>query len=107
MDASFESSSPLRSLSILVPVFNERDYLPRVIERIEQVTLPGGLRRQIVIVDDGSTDGTREMLSEWRRTRPDLVIHLHDRNHGKGAAIRTGLVHATGDLVLVQDADLE
>jgi glycosyltransferase involved in cell wall biosynthesis len=94
-------------LSIVIPVYNERDLLPQVLERVERQPLPGGLERQVVIVDDGSTDGTRDILKGLIRERPDYLIHFHERNQGKGGGIRTGLKLATGDIVLIQDADLE
>ncbi len=94
-------------LSIVIPVYNERDLLPQVLERVEQVELPSGLERQVVIVDDGSTDGTRDILRGLIRERPDYIIHFHEQNQGKGGGVRTGLKLATGDIVLIQDADLE
>ncbi len=94
-------------LSIVIPVYNERDLLPQILERVEQVELPGGLERQVVIVDDGSTDGTRDILRGLVRQRPDYIIHFHEQNQGKGGGVRTGLKLATGDIVLIQDADLE
>ena len=97
----------IKTVSIVIPVYNERDLLPRIIERVESVALPGGLRRQIIIVDDCSTDGTTELLHHISHSRPDLVVHFHHTNRGKGAALRTGFARATGDIVLVQDADLE
>lgn len=92
-----------RSLSVIVPVYNERNTVAEVVRRMRSVELP--LEREIVIVDDGSTDGTRQVLSQLA----DSTVHvvLHDRNQGKGAAVRTGLAQVTGDLVLIQDADLE
>jgi glycosyltransferase involved in cell wall biosynthesis len=93
------------SLSILMPVFNERSTVEAAIEDALSADLPVE-SRQLVIVDDGSTDGTRELLAsrEW----PDnvKVVH-HDRNRGKGAAVRTALQHATGDFAAILDADLE
>jgi len=94
-------------LSIVIPVYNERDLLPQILEKIEQVKLPDGLERQVVIVDDGSTDGTRDILRGLARERPDYIIHFHEENQGKGGGVRTGLKLATGDIVLIQDADLE
>ncbi len=94
-------------LSIVIPVYNERDLLPQVLQRIEAQPLPGGLTRQIIIVDDGSTDGTRDILRGLMRERSDYIIHFHERNQGKGGGVRTGLKLATGDIVLIQDADLE
>jgi len=94
-------------LSIVIPVYNERDLLPQVLDRVERQPLPGGLEREIVIVDDGSTDGTRDILRGLVRERPDYIIHFHEQNQGKGGGVRTGLKLATGDIVLIQDADLE
>lgn len=94
-------------LSIVIPVYNERDLLPQVLERVEKVALPGGLEREVVIVDDGSTDGTRDILRRLMRSRPDYIIHFHEENQGKGGGVRTGLGLAHGDIVLIQDADLE
>lgn len=93
------------SLSILMPVYNERTTVERAIADALTADLPVE-RRELIIVDDGSTDGTRELLAE--KTWPEGVrLILHDRNLGKGAAIRTALVHATGDLAAILDADLE
>jgi glycosyltransferase involved in cell wall biosynthesis len=88
---------------VIVPVFDERNTVVEIVRRMRAVELPVDL--EIVIVDDGSTDGTREVL----RQLADSTVHvvLHEHNKGKGAAIRTGLQHVTGDLVLIQDADLE
>ena len=94
-------------LSIVIPVFNERAAAPEAIARVEAAPLPDGLGREVVIVDDHSTDGTREWLVDYAAARPHIVLELHDRNRGKGAALRTGFAAATGDLVIVQDADLE
>ena len=92
-------------LSILMPVYNERATVEAAIEDALGAELPVE-RRQLVIVDDGSTDGTRELLAS--RTWPDDVLLVyHDRNRGKGAAVRTALEHATGELAAVFDADLE
>lgn len=94
-------------LSIVIPVYNERDLLPQVLQRVEAQPLPGGLTREIIIVDDGSTDGTRDILRGLMDERPDYIIHFHEQNQGKGGGVRTGLKLATGDIVLIQDADLE
>ena len=93
------------TLSILMPVFNELTTVERAIDDALSAELPVEAR-QLVLIDDGSTDGTRELLQgrEW----PDTVtLVLHDRNRGKGAALRTGLQHATGGWSAVLDADLE
>jgi len=92
----------MKTLSILIPVYNEKDTVLELLRRVEAVTIP--VAKQIVMVDDGSTDGTRDILKSLG-ARASVVYH--ERNRGKGAAMRTALAHATGDFVLVQDADLE
>jgi glycosyltransferase involved in cell wall biosynthesis len=93
------------SLSILMPVYNERATVEAAIADALAAELPVQ-RRELIVVDDGSTDGTREVLA--RQTWPDEVrLVQHDRNLGKGAAIRTALAHATGEFATVFDADLE
>ena len=91
-----------QTLSVLIPVYNERATVAELLRRVEAVQLPVG--KQIVLVDDGSTDGTRDILAGFKGR---ATVVLHERNRGKGAAIRTALAHATGDFVIVQDADLE
>ena len=92
-----------RKLSVIVPVYNERNTVAEAIRRARTVEIP--LDREIVVVDDGSRDGTTQILSQLQDSTVRVVFH--DVNRGKGAAIRTGLTHVTGDLVLIQDADLE
>jgi glycosyltransferase involved in cell wall biosynthesis len=92
-------------LSILMPVFNERSTVEAAVEDALNAELPVA-SRELVIVDDGSTDGTRELLRS--RDWPENVeVVFHDRNRGKGAAVRTALQHATGELAAILDADLE
>jgi glycosyltransferase involved in cell wall biosynthesis len=94
-------------LSIVIPVYNERDLAPQALARIEAAPLPDGVARELVLIDDCSTDGTREWLRDYAAARPHVILKLHEKNAGKGAALRTGFAAATGDLVIVQDADLE
>ena len=95
----------MSSLTILMPVFNERSTVMAAIDDALQADLPVSAR-ELVIVDDGSTDGTRELLT--RADLPDSVrVHFHERNSGKGSALRTALGHATGDFTAILDADLE
>jgi len=95
----------IRKLTVIVPVFNERNTVVEVLRRMRAVELPDGIDREIIVVDDGSTDGTRDVLNQLRDST--VRILLHDDNRGKGAAVRTGLQVASGDYVLIQDADLE
>ncbi|MDP6776746.1 MAG: glycosyltransferase, partial [Candidatus Latescibacteria bacterium] len=95
-------------LSILIPVYNERYYVEQLIDQVIASPLPSDMERELVIVDDCSTDGTREILDRIANERPDVVkLHAHAKNQGKGAAIRTAVERATGDLCVIQDADLE
>ncbi len=93
-------------LSIIIPVYNEVQYIERIVERVRTVPLPEGVVRELVIVDDGSKDGTRDKLNTLKNTAEVKVI-LHEKNTGKGGALHTGFAAATGDFVLIQDADLE
>ena len=91
-------------LSIVMPVFNERNTIKEILRRVRQVDL-GELEREIVIVDDGSTDGTRDILAMEEDSGTRVIYHAE--NSGKGAAVRTGFASASGDLIIIQDADLE
>ena len=92
-----------QTLSVIVPVYNERSTVAEAVRRVRSVRLP--LVVDVVVVDDGSADGTDKVLAAIEDSTVRVVTH--EGNQGKGAAIRTGLAHAHGDLVLIQDADLE
>lgn len=89
-------------ISIVIPVYNELNTLPEILSRISKV----GIEKEVVIVDDGSADGTREYLQKIKRD-DNIKVLFHDENQGKGAALRTGFEHISGDIVIIQDADLE
>jgi glycosyltransferase involved in cell wall biosynthesis len=89
-------------ISVVIPVFNEAATIGQIVARVRETPFD----KEIIIVDDGSTDGTREKLDELRNF-PEIRVALHERNQGKCAALRTGFKLATGDIIIVQDADLE
>ena len=89
-------------LSVIIPAYDEQATIAEILKQVRAV----GLASEIIVVDDGSTDGTREILKREEST-PGTTVVYHDRNQGKGAAVRAGLDRATGDIILIQDADLE
>jgi glycosyltransferase involved in cell wall biosynthesis len=103
---AFSRSTETRrlTLSVIIPCYNEVSSIEEVLDRVEVV----GLADEIVIVDDGSTDGTREVLREIEaQGHPNVRVIYHERNRGKGAALVTGFSHAASDVFLIQDADFE
>ncbi len=89
-------------LSVVIPVYNERNTIAEILRRVKAT----GRADEIILVDDGSTDGTRDILRTLA-SPPEVTVVLHEKNMGKGAALRTGFQKAGGDVILVQDADLE
>src|SRR5579862_2138219 len=94
-------------LSILMPVYNERTVVERCISLVLAAPLPENMERELVIVDDRSTDGSYAILQRLAASHPEIRLFQHDINRGKGAAVRTAIQHAGGDFSLIQDADLE
>jgi dolichol-phosphate mannosyltransferase len=93
-------------ISILIPVYNEFTTFPRVLERVRQARLPHGCEKEIIVIDDGSTDGSAQVIGEYSQAGI-IVAHRSAANQGKGCAIRAGLPLVSGEVVLIQDGDLE
>jgi glycosyltransferase involved in cell wall biosynthesis len=101
-------SSEERKLSVLVPLYNEEEFIGTVLDRVLVAPLPHRVSREIIVVDDGSRDDSPEIVERYASQYPSLIrLIRHDRNQGKGAAIRTAIGHATGEFSIIQDADLE
>lgn len=93
-------------VSILIPVYNERNVLAEVLDRVTAAPLPAGCEREIIVIDDGSTDGTADVMARFA-ANPAVRSLRSAKNHGKGYAIRLGIQQASGDIILIQDGDLE
>jgi glycosyltransferase involved in cell wall biosynthesis len=91
------------SLSVIIPVYNEINTIEEILNRVDAV----GLADEIIVVDDDSSDGTRDLLQEFAEKYTNLKLLLHENNQGKGAAVRTGIEQATSEYLIIQDADLE
>jgi glycosyltransferase involved in cell wall biosynthesis len=96
-------------LSIVIPAYNEARTIHRILDRVAQVELPDGLGKEVIVVNDCSKDNTQAVLEAYRDAHPELpmLVMRHEVNQGKGAALHTGIRHATGEYLIIQDADLE
>src|SRR6478672_11197178 len=95
-----------KKISLLIPVYNEVNSLETLLDRVESVDFCG-LEKEIILVDDGSVDGTRAILQRLEEQNPPYRVIYHTQNMGKGAALRTAIDVASGDILAIQDADLE
>lgn len=96
----------MKKASIIIPVYNEKATLIQIVDRVKKADVLG-LEKELIIVDDFSTDGTREVLKQLEKDDNSLKITYHPKNQGKGAAVQTGKQSVTGDIIIIQDADLE
>lgn len=94
-------------LTVVIPAYNEGNTIHQVLQRVLQVQLVNEFRKEIIVVNDCSTDNTAEVLKSWVALHPEIIYLQHDRNKGKGAALHTGIAAAKGDYIVIQDADLE
>ena len=97
-------NSNFNKISVIIPVFNEKNTISKIVEKVDNTDI-NGLTKEIIIVDDGSTDGTREILPSFENDH--IKTFYHQKNQGKGAALHTAFKQITGDLIVIQDADLE
>ncbi len=97
------------TLSIVIPAYDEGQTIHQILDKVKAVELIGGYAKEVIIVNDCSTDNTEEAIKDYMRRNPELSIayHKHDINQGKGAALHTGIRNASGDFIVIQDADLE
>jgi len=102
-------TTKINSLSIIIPAYNEGPTIHRILNKVKVVTLPGNIAKEIIIVNDCSRDNTEEAILKYKGENPELNIQYfkHEVNQGKGAALHTGISKATGDYLIIQDADLE
>src|SRR5690242_16482409 len=95
-----------KKLSIVMPCYNEKDTIEKIVAEVMDVDL-GSTKKEIVMVDDGSKDGTRDILKKLAKEHDNIKLLFHKVNQGKGAGLRNGILETTGDVVVIQDADLE
>lgn len=93
-------------LSIIIPVFNEEKTIYQILEKVSKLDL-GGVKKQVIVINDGSSDKTEKVISDFAKNNLGIKVINHEKNQGKGAAVRTGIKNVTGDYIIIQDADLE
>ncbi len=99
----------LEKLSIIIPAYNEEKTLHKILDKVREVQLINGIQKEVIIINDASSDKTEGAILNYQNSHPEfpMIYHKHEVNQGKGAAIHTGIKEATGDFLIVQDADLE
>lgn len=99
----------ISKLSIVIPAYNEGATIHRILDKVRDVKLPSNIEKELILINDYSTDNTEEAILKYKGENPDLPIsyYKHEKNKGKGAALHTGIANATGEYVIIQDADLE
>jgi len=108
-EASQNAHVSIKKLSIIIPTYNEEKTISLILDKINYVKLLGNIQKEVIIINDCSNDDTEQVILKYQAQHPELPIHYyqHEKNQGKGAAIHTGIAKATGEYLLVQDADLE
>ena len=96
----------IKTLSIIMPAYNEENTIEEIIKKVLKVRLPK-IIKELIVVDDGSDDNTYDIVQKLQKRNKEIKLIKHDRNRGKGAAVRTGIRRSTGDIIIIQDADLE
>ncbi len=98
-----------QTLSIIIPAYNEENTIANILNKVREVVLIGGMKKEIIVVNDCSSDNTASIVEQYIKDHPEDLIQFyqHDKNQGKGAALHTGIKEAKGDYIIVQDADLE
>ena len=99
------TKNPYKKLSIVIPCYNEKNSISEIISQVKEVYIP--LEKEIILVDDFSTDGTREILKKLQKNEQGIKVFFNEKNMGKGYSLRSGFTHSTGDIIIIQDADLE
>ena len=99
------TKNPYKKLSIVIPCYNEKNSISEIINQVKEVYVP--LEKEIILVDDFSTDGTREILKKLQKNEQGIKVFFSEKNMGKGYSLRSGFTHSTGDIIIIQDADLE